>query len=94
MDKISSYNIGLTIDTLRDSFQQGKVPEELFGPLQALLQRITEYTAEKPVSIYLFSDDGSAVLIDQFRRVLGTPWFLRLRSASMAALLSADNAGG
>ena len=60
MDKISSYNISLTQQTLRNSFEQGRVPEELFEPLKALLRRITEHTAEKPISLYMFSDDGSA----------------------------------
>lgn len=67
MDKISTYDVGVTLEKLRGSFQQGKIPEDLYNPLQSLLQRITGLTVEKPISLYLFSHEQDA----EFRNLFG-----------------------
>jgi cell division septation protein DedD len=70
MEKISTYDVGVTLEKLRGSFQQGTIPEGLYHPLQSLLQRITELTVEKPISVYLFSHDQDAEFRNLFAYVL------------------------
>jgi cell division septation protein DedD len=70
MEKISSYTIGVKLDSLRNGFKLGRVPEALKDPLQALLPRLTGAAAEKPTSIYLFSEDDVAETRDLFAYVL------------------------
>ncbi len=70
MEKISSYTIGVKLDSLRNGFKLGRVPEALTDPLQALLPRLTGAAAEKPTSIYLFSEDDVAETRDLFAYAL------------------------
>ena len=70
MEKISSYTIGVKLDSLRNGFKLGRVPEALTEPLQALLPRLTGAAAEKPTSIYLFSEDDVAETRDLFAYAL------------------------
>ncbi|MCK4774769.1 MAG: hypothetical protein KAT30_08280, partial [Candidatus Krumholzibacteria bacterium] len=70
MEKISSYTIGVKLDSLRNGFKLGRVPEALKDPLQALLPRLTGAAAEKPTSIYLFSEDDVAETRDLFAYAL------------------------
>jgi hypothetical protein len=70
MEKISSYTIGVKLDSLRNGFKLGRVPKALKDPLQALLPRLTGAAAEKPTSIYLFSEDDVAETRDLFAYAL------------------------
>lgn len=62
MDKISTFNIGVTLDTLRGSFQRGDIPDNLHRPMHALLKRLTHLAVNEPVSVYLFSSERDAEL--------------------------------
>ena len=62
MEKISSYNLAVSVDTLREGFNSGQLVPALHEPLQSLLPRVTRAAAEAPASVYLFSaGDGTEV---------------------------------
>ncbi len=60
MEKISYFTLGVSLDTLRAGFEQGKVADVLTDPLQALLPRLTKAATQAPTSVYLFSNDEYA----------------------------------
>jgi len=66
MDKISSYNIGVSVESLRNGFKLGMVPEGLHEPFQSLLPRLTRAASESPTEVYLFSSDDIAEIRDFF----------------------------
>ncbi len=66
MEKISSYNIAVSVDTLREGFNSGQLVPALHGPLQSLLPRVTRAAAEAPASVYLFSAGDGAEVRDLF----------------------------
>jgi len=66
MDKISSYNIGISVESLRNGFKLGVVPESLHEPFHSLLPRLTRAASESPTEVYLFSSDDIAEIRDLF----------------------------
>jgi cell division septation protein DedD len=60
MDDISSFNIAASVETLRNGFKSGAVPNALAEPFQSLLPRLTRAAAASPTAVYLFSGDESA----------------------------------
>ena len=66
MEKISSYNIAVSVDTLREGFNSGQLVPALHEPLQSLLPRVTRAAAEAPASVYLFSAGEGAEVRDLF----------------------------
>jgi cell division septation protein DedD len=66
MDKLSSFNISVSVDALRSGFNLGKVPNPLHEPFQSLLPRLTGAAADSPTAVYLFSSDDIAEVRNLF----------------------------
>jgi cell division septation protein DedD len=66
MEKLSSYSINISVDTLRNGFKLGKVPDPLHEPFQSLLPRLTGAAATSPAAVYLFSGDDIAEVRNLF----------------------------
>jgi len=60
MDRVSTYQVGVTRTVLRDALERGTLPPELHEPLRALVHRVTRVASERALSMYLFSSDESA----------------------------------